>query len=520
MDDFNNYNSFNSGNNPPPNVRLNPYTGEPMPYNPGNQGSGNSQNYNQTQQPGNPYSGNPQSRNPYSGDPIQAQSYYRDNYSRQNNFQSRGNIPEPRYNSYGRAQNKQMSGCGCFLAVFIFLIVVVVSGSLVVYRYLEKNLDLEELTSTSSSYSTDDKTTSTEEEPTEAADVTYPDLATSDGDYHGLSSDDPATTMDEVVETFIYLIKSGVEDSATIYISGLTTDDLITINSYPDFIKYAVSDRHSTTLLGDSGTVTYTFKVNDTYYVERYYLEGVSIPDDKSEAKALYDAVEEFNSNYITSDMTAYDKELAIHDFLVDTVTYGNQTVIIDNEHEAYGALIEHSAVCEGYAKAFQLLCTVNGIECKYITGETDEAHGWNLVNLNGVWYHVDVTWDDPVDTSGTGENTFDGYVSHAYFNVSDDILAQDGHSWERSNYPTANSMAMNYYTVNGTLVNDYDTFSSTLAANAYSGNLAEIAIMDYDESTYDIVGVISNTSYYGGYSWAFSRDLSHGFQVLVIAFD
>ena len=175
----------------------------------------------------------------------------------------------------------------------------------------------------------------------------------------------------------------------------------------------------------------------------------------------------------------------------------------------------------ERVAKAFELLCTVNDVECMYITGETDEAHGWNLVCINGIWYHVDVTWDDPVDYNESGERTFENYMSHAYFNVSDEVIAQDGHTWDKSYYPAANSMAMNYYSVNGTLMTDYDTFVSTLAANAYSGNTVELAINDYDESTYDIVSIITNnTGFYGGYQWAFSRNITSGFQVIEISFD
>ena len=96
-----------------------------------------------------------------------------------------------------------------------------------------------------------------------------------------------------------------------------------------------------------------------------------------------------------------YTKVKKIHDFLISHMEY-DQTLERTNTRNIYGALVEKSVVCEGYADALKYLLDAVGIPCVEVVGtgtnsagET-EAHAWNYVQLNGVWYAIDVTWDDP----------------------------------------------------------------------------------------------------------------------------
>lgn len=93
--------------------------------------------------------------------------------------------------------------------------------------------------------------------------------------------------------------------------------------------------------------------------------------------------------------MSDYEKACCIHDFIAEKCTYSIET---DTEGgSAYGCLVKGEARCEGYAKAFDYLLKSAGINDVVITGETDkgEAHAWNKFESRGVWYNVDVTWDD-----------------------------------------------------------------------------------------------------------------------------
>lgn len=101
-----------------------------------------------------------------------------------------------------------------------------------------------------------------------------------------------------------------------------------------------------------------------------------------------------------------YEKIRIIHDYMIDTIEY-DTTLLEDNIYNMYGALVAKKSVCEGYAKAFQYLMNQIGIDNVIAIGTATnsnnqtENHAWNYVNLNGNWYAIDVTWDDPVIIGG-----------------------------------------------------------------------------------------------------------------------
>ncbi len=120
-------------------------------------------------------------------------------------------------------------------------------------------------------------------------------------------------------------------------------------------------------------------------------------------------------------------KELYIHDYLVDNCEYDDDAAEDDDYRNsafnAYGALVKGRAVCEGYTRAFNLLCKKLDIDCTNILGEGEnEAHIWNAVNIGGEWYQIDVTWDD----TGASESESDYITRYLYFNVSEATMCKD----------------------------------------------------------------------------------------------
>lgn len=92
--------------------------------------------------------------------------------------------------------------------------------------------------------------------------------------------------------------------------------------------------------------------------------------------------------------------------------------------YTAYGALVEGDAVCQGYALAYKLLLDKCGIDSVLVTSN-EMGHAWNLVKLDGSWYHVDVTWDDPTPN-------VEGGGTHKNFLRSDEGIGSTGHSgWD-----------------------------------------------------------------------------------------
>lgn len=128
--------------------------------------------------------------------------------------------------------------------------------------------------------------------------------------------------------------------------------------------------------------------------------ELAALPADRAEAmEALADGL-------LSPSMSDYEKLKTIHDYLVIQVDYDYDNLaagtLPDTAFTAEGALLLHSAVCEGYARAFSYLCRRAGIEEQLVYGTADDgtgvqSHAWNQVCLEGVWYNVDVTWDDPL---------------------------------------------------------------------------------------------------------------------------
>lgn len=133
------------------------------------------------------------------------------------------------------------------------------------------------------------------------------------------------------------------------------------------------------------------------------------------------------NSNILSSDSN-YDKALKIHDFIVTKNQYNRG----DNSDMSGGYSIYHPAsiiygnggVCNAYATLFDKIATKAGLEVRYATGtskKTGEPHIWNMVKIDGNWYNIDTTWDDPaVGFSDGYVVNIEDFVIYDYFLKSD----------------------------------------------------------------------------------------------------
>lgn len=138
---------------------------------------------------------------------------------------------------------------------------------------------------------------------------------------------------------------------------------------------------------------------------QSYLNDDFSNKNDVEEATKKIEQEKEFIKSRLGKD-TEY-RIKGVHDYLVNNLQY-DTTISRDNIYNIYGALINRVTVCEGYARAFKSIMDDLDIPCIVAcgtainnSGET-ETHAWNYVSLNGQWYAVDVTWDDPV-IIGTG---------------------------------------------------------------------------------------------------------------------
>lgn len=208
--------------------------------------------------------------------------------------------------------------------------------------------------------------------------------------------------------------------------------------------------------------------------------------------------------------MSEMDKELAINDYIVantnyDVVAFDNNNIPSD-DYTAYGILIKHIGVCEGYADAFKLLCDIEVIPCQ-VVDDPILNHAWNIVQLDdGNYYQVDCTWDDPVASDGksSGNN-----MDHRYFNISDKQMfvnhTIDSQQWVASGYPKCNVDNSEFYSNAGV---DLASNGNVIYANI-SGKLSKV------DSNGNIT-VISNDSakninYYNGYIYYINNGCIYG---------
>ncbi len=145
-----------------------------------------------------------------------------------------------------------------------------------------------------------------------------------------------------------------------------------------------------------SGELVYTVEELYMLAVEDYAQGDVRIRANDF----VYNKVAEYSFLLDVND-NAYRKALAFHDKIISAVDYAYESVGVPQTahwaHSVMGVFEERGAVCESYAKTFQLLLNYNGVENIFVTGRgNSEEHAWNLVQLDsGEWYWCDLTWDD-----------------------------------------------------------------------------------------------------------------------------
>lgn len=218
--------------------------------------------------------------------------------------------------------------------------------------------------------------------------------------------------------------------------------------------------------------------------IELDIIEGLSIDEivemsnelDR-EAEIIVEAARQLDSDY--------EKALYVHDAIIEACEYDSENVG-NNETAhlwgtAYGALVQHKAICQGYAEAYKLIMDKLGIECGICGGmASNESHAWNYVKLDGEYYWADLTWDDPILN---GES---GFLTHVYFMFDDELLYKDRTIDEYVGLlPECRSMDMNYYVQNGCYFDTYDFNALDEAAvNAVGDDKLEF--MFADDETYE----------------------------------
>ena len=181
-------------------------------------------------------------------------------------------------------------------------------------------------------------------------------------------------------------------------------------------------------------------------YPEYYYLTGINggtqnaqgilksikfgyniTKEQMLEERAFMEAETDKVINKIGEDWSETEKALYVHDWLDVNFMYDYdlfETPGTEN-HDIVGFLRDKRGVCQSYAYTFMYVMHRLGMNSYYVTSMTDE-HGWNVVQIDGNWYHVDVTNDDPI-LGYDYHYDYVGEVRHDKFLLSDSEIVADG---------------------------------------------------------------------------------------------
>lgn len=142
---------------------------------------------------------------------------------------------------------------------------------------------------------------------------------------------------------------------------------------------------------------------------------------------ALYRNAISILDSIILPDMSLVEKEMVIHDYVIANTVYSTEGDMAYLS-TADSVLMSGEGQCQGYTEAISLLLALEGIESRVASGfatsldGTQALHAWNLVLIDGNWYHLDATWNDPIPDTKE-------YALHTYMNRSDEFMRTD-HTW------------------------------------------------------------------------------------------
>lgn len=243
-------------------------------------------------------------------------------------------------------------------------------------------------------------------------------------DYDGIE----IHNKEELFETIYYLVNSGVTyarryfdinyvDFEKDYSELFAKENKLKLNTINNFVHpYNTFSSISAILKGYALELTISYK---------YPVEQRNLID--NEVNKIIDKL-------ITNDMDNNEKIKTIHDYIIDNTVYDKNFCIKENKDEclvtspyqsdtAYGVLFQHNGICSGYTDLMSIFLNKLNIVNYRVT---NDYHTWNALKLNGIWYHLDATWDDPI--------SYKDMLTHTYFLITtnEDSLLEESHDFDK----------------------------------------------------------------------------------------
>ena len=272
--------------------------------------------------------------------------------------------------------------------------------------------------------------------------------------------------------------------------------------------------------------IKYGLKVQKSLFITKMiftFSYGESKENLQNREKDIQNKVKEIVNKVIKPGMKDYEKEAALHDYIVNNSKYDeriNSGNMPKESYSAYGVLINGVGVCQSYALAMDRLLKACGIESMMVIGEANDgtgwiSHGWNIVKIGGQYYHLDATWDDPVVKDGGNMSRY------SYFNVTDEQIEKN-HKWNKADYPKCNSTDYSFNNLNIAekdsngkaiiVTKNYEEFYKEVKKALASGKAsASFKILSFDNNGKNIensiVRAYESLSRYGGFTYLYHKD-------------
>jgi hypothetical protein len=283
------------------------------------------------------------------------------------------------------------------------------------------------------------------------------------------------------------------------------TPDEYVINNEFDGITNILADREA-----NVKNVTATLALSNNYYVYQNIVNGAPIPEGMHSANMIAEALPGIAAEiFASAGESDYDKTLAVHNWLVANLDYDEFVDDLGEENGSFGALVNRRTMCQGYAEALALILKCyTSVEVEEVVGDardisaisggdpaevppdgddeggaTDTSvdgstdrewvgHAWDVVNMDGNWYQVDATFDDP-----TGNPA--GMLQHYYFGQNDTVMLAD-HRWDSAFYPVCESEDFYYFRRGGLFADDFEAFK-TIVSGLVAENPAVLQVAGID---------------------------------------
>lgn len=275
--------------------------------------------------------------------------------------------------------------------------------------------------------------------------------------YTETTYDKPVSTVEQW-QNIIKTANQNLVDSITIHFENFN-DSVYKLDLISDY-NVSISAKGYTN--GTEAYITYTFTYNANY---KYFRAANNLSlvsklsvEEKAVFAELYKKSNEIKAQYSTD----YDRELAIHDYIVKNYSYPSGNNIEARQHTITGLVRDGSGVCESYATAFEVMCSLCNIDCQTVTGTLNGvAHMWNIVKLDGEYYHIDLTADDP---SPDIPNT----ARYSHFNITTAEVYKD-HTIETT-VPMCTATKYNYFEYNDLIVHNKSELTQIINNALQSG--------------------------------------------------